>query len=259
MKGNTVQRNSKHMTQSIVKVPKELIKLQQDVKLAIDFFFVNKHTFFTTLSTKICFTTITHNISKNKNLIWVALKATYMMYFFCGFRFVVIKGDHKLTSIIDLVVDLPTQPRLDWSAASEHCGLIERNICFLKEKICSLCYSLPFERVPGNMVVHMVLHIVKFVYEFPRKGGMKHFSPGEIMTNRRLHVNDLRLIFGSYAQVAENVEPRNSLAPCKRAAILLGSSGNFQAARYSLLLILVTLLLGTNVWCSQCHLQLLQE
>ena len=76
------------------------------------------------------------------------------------------------------------------------------------------------------MVVHMVLHIVKFVYEFPRKGGMKHFSPGEIMTNRRLHVNDLRLIFGSYAQVAENVEPRNSLAPRPRAAILLGSSGS---------------------------------
>jgi hypothetical protein len=53
MKGNTVQQNSKRMAQSIVKVPKELIKLQQDVKLAIDCFFVNKHVFFTTLSTKI--------------------------------------------------------------------------------------------------------------------------------------------------------------------------------------------------------------
>jgi hypothetical protein len=40
MKGNTVRRNSKHMAQSIVKVPRELIKLQQDVKLAIDCFFV---------------------------------------------------------------------------------------------------------------------------------------------------------------------------------------------------------------------------
>jgi hypothetical protein len=33
------------------------------------------------------------------------------------------------------------------------------------------------------MVVHMVLHIVKFVNEFPWKGGVKHFSPGEIMMN----------------------------------------------------------------------------
>jgi hypothetical protein len=36
MKGNTVRRNDKHVTQSIVKVSKELIKLQQDVELAID-------------------------------------------------------------------------------------------------------------------------------------------------------------------------------------------------------------------------------
>jgi hypothetical protein len=52
MKGNTVRRNGKHVAQNIVKVPRELIKLQQDVELAIDCFFVNKHIFFTTYSTK---------------------------------------------------------------------------------------------------------------------------------------------------------------------------------------------------------------
>jgi hypothetical protein len=66
-----------------------------------------------------------------------------------------------------LIVSLPTAPELDWAAASQHCGLIERNIQFLKEKTCSLRHSLPFERVPGIMVVHMVLHIVKFVNGFP--------------------------------------------------------------------------------------------
>jgi hypothetical protein len=60
---------------------------------------------------------------------------------------------------------------IDWAAASQHCGLIERNIRFLKEKIHSLSHSLPFDRVPGIMVVHMVLHIVKFVNGFPRLGG----------------------------------------------------------------------------------------
>jgi hypothetical protein len=66
MKGNTVQQNGKRFTQSIVKVPKELIKLQQDGKLAIDCFFVNKHDFFTTFSTKICFAMITHLTSRSK-------------------------------------------------------------------------------------------------------------------------------------------------------------------------------------------------
>jgi hypothetical protein len=36
MKGNMVRRNGKKVVQSIIKVPTELIKLHQDVKLAID-------------------------------------------------------------------------------------------------------------------------------------------------------------------------------------------------------------------------------
>jgi hypothetical protein len=168
------------VTQSIVKVPKELIKLQQHVELAIDCFFVNKHVFFSTLSTKIVFITITHLTSRNKDVIWVALKTRYMMYLLCGFCIVVIKGDHKFAFIRDLVVGLSTLPRLDWAAASQHCGLIEHNIQFLKEKIRSLCHSLPFERVPGIMVVHMVLHIVKFVNGFPQREGLLGFGAIEI-------------------------------------------------------------------------------
>jgi hypothetical protein len=83
----------------------------------------------------------------------------------------VIAGDHKFVSIGDLVVQPPTTPNLDWAAPSQHCGLIEQNIRFLKEKIRSLHHSLPFEMVPGIIVVHMVLHIVKFVNGFPRRGG----------------------------------------------------------------------------------------
>ena len=73
MKGNTVRKNAKQVTQSIVKVPTEFIKLHQNVELAIDMFFINKHIFFTTFSTKICFTTITHlAFLRNKNLTWAA-------------------------------------------------------------------------------------------------------------------------------------------------------------------------------------------
>ena len=69
MKGNTVRKNGKRMAQSIVKIPRELIKLQQDVELAIDCFFVNKHIFFTTYSTKICFTMVTHLAHRTKALL----------------------------------------------------------------------------------------------------------------------------------------------------------------------------------------------
>jgi hypothetical protein len=145
MKGNMNRKNGKRMTQSIVKVPTELIKLHKTVELAIDCFFVNKHIFFTTISTKICFTTITHLTMRNKEDVWVALLATYKMYLMRGFRIMVVKGDLEFASISDLVAGIPTMPRLDWAAASQHCGLIEQNIRFLKEKIQSLHHSVPFE------------------------------------------------------------------------------------------------------------------
>ncbi len=113
MKGNRVRRNGKCMAQSIVKVPKELIKLQQDVELAIDYFFVNKHIFLTTMSTKICFTTVTHIACRTKALIWEVLHATYKMYLLRGFRIVMIAGDHEFASISDLVVQLATAPKSD--------------------------------------------------------------------------------------------------------------------------------------------------
>jgi hypothetical protein len=69
MKANTMKRNGMRVAQSIIKVLKELIKLQQDVELAIDCFFVNKHIFFTTYSTKICFTMVTHLSFRTKALI----------------------------------------------------------------------------------------------------------------------------------------------------------------------------------------------
>jgi hypothetical protein len=44
MKGNTVRRrNGKKVVQRIVKVPTEVIKLHQDVELAIDFFCQQTH------------------------------------------------------------------------------------------------------------------------------------------------------------------------------------------------------------------------
>ncbi len=65
---------------------------------------------------------------------------------------------------------------------------------------------------------------------------MKHYSPGEIMTDRCLNANSLQLSFGVYCQVAEIVEPRNSLVPRTRAAISLGNSVNLSGGQMFLAL-----------------------
>ena len=45
---------------------------------------------------------------------------------------------------------------LDLAAENEHVGPIKRNIRFLKEKVRLLRHTLPFERLPPVMLVHMV-------------------------------------------------------------------------------------------------------
>ncbi len=81
------------------------------------------------------------------------------------------------------------------------------------------------------MIVRMVLHVVKFVNGFPRKGGVKLYSPGEIMSGRRLYADDLQLAFGTYCQVAKHVEHCNSIAPQTWVAIPLGTSGNLSGGQ----------------------------
>jgi hypothetical protein len=88
------------------------------------------------------------------------------MYMLHGFHIVEIAGNGKFAWIADQVALLPTNPILNLATASEHDGLIERNICFLKEKTCSIRHSLPFERIPTVMCIRMVLHTVQFMIFF---------------------------------------------------------------------------------------------
>ncbi len=148
-----------------------------------------------------------------------------------------ISGDQEFSALNHVTTVLPTAPCLDWAAASQHCcGLIKCNICFLNEKLCLLHHSLLFTTVPGIMVVCMVLHIIKFANGFPCRGGVKQFSPGEIMTGHHLHKSNIALSFGVSCQVSENVQPLNSLAPRTRAAILVDSSGNLSGGQVFLAL-----------------------
>jgi hypothetical protein len=109
--------------------------------------------------------------------------------------------------------------------------LIEHNVCFLKEKTRLIRHSLPFERIPVVMCIHMVLHTMQFMNSFPWKGGLKHYPSSAIMSGTRLHMNQLQLKFGSYCQVEEDVTPCNSLAAHTRGAISMGPSGNLSGGQ----------------------------
>ncbi len=195
LKGSTIRETGQHKPQTLVKVPQELFQLQQKVRIGIDMFFVNGHIFFMTYSRMICFTTVTHLINHKVVEVWAVMHKIYQMYMLCGFHIVEIAGDGEFAWIADQLASLPTNPMLNLAAASEHVGLIEHNIRFMKEKTRSIHHSLPFERVPALMLIRMVLHTVQFMNSFPRKGDLKHYPPIAIMTGAKLHMSQLQLKF----------------------------------------------------------------
>ena len=89
-----------------MKVPRELIQLQQKVCIGIDIFFVNGHIFFMTYSRKICFTTVTHLIKHKVSDVWATMHKIYQMYLLRGFHIVEIAGDGEFAWIADQVVCL---------------------------------------------------------------------------------------------------------------------------------------------------------
>jgi hypothetical protein len=226
-----VRETGHHKQQSLVKVPKELLQLQQMVCIGIDIFFVNGHIFVMMYSRKICFTTITHLINHKVSEVWAAMHKIYQMYMLCGFHIVEIAGDGEFAWIADQVASLPTMPILNLAAASKHVVLVEQNICFLKEKTCLICHSLPFERIPALMLIRMVFYTMQLMNSFPHKGGLKHYPPIAIMAGAQLHMSQLQLKFGSYCQIAEDVTPRNSLAARMCGTISMRPSRNLSGGQ----------------------------
>jgi hypothetical protein len=125
---------------------------------------------------------------------------------------------------------MPGGPRVNLTSASEHVPEIERHIRVVKERSRSSRHSLPFNRIPRLLTIHIVFTAVKLLNHFPPKGGISEtVSPKTIMTGETLdYKKHLSLQLGQYCQVHEDDTPRNSQLPRTQGAICLGPSGNLQ-------------------------------
>ncbi len=60
LKGNSTRQKTIQKLSSIVAVPREFISAQKNVAVSVNFFFINKYVFLTTVSTNVCFMTTSH-------------------------------------------------------------------------------------------------------------------------------------------------------------------------------------------------------
>jgi hypothetical protein len=141
-----------------------------------------------------------------------------------------VHADGEFAPLKVLIESLPGGPLVNLASPDEHVPEIERRIRVVKEWSRAARHSLPFQRIPKLLMIHIVLNAVKMFNFFPTKGGISDtLSPKTIMSGSTLdYKKHLSLQVGQYCQVHEEDTPRNSQSPRTKGAISLGPSGNLQ-------------------------------
>jgi hypothetical protein len=103
LKGKTTRSKTHPVARDYVKVPKELSKLQKEVFLTTDIFFVKKIPFFLALSRKICFTDVNHLADRNGLQIFKAFKEMYHYYLQRGFHIATVHADGEFAPLKTLI------------------------------------------------------------------------------------------------------------------------------------------------------------
>jgi hypothetical protein len=211
LKGKTTRCRTIPVARDYVKVPLEFVRLHKEVFLTTDIFFVNKNPFFLTLSLNITFTAVNHLADHTVPQIFKAFKDIYQYYLQRGFHITVVHADGEFAPLKPLIDSIPGRPVVNLASANEHVTEIERRIGVVKELCRATRHSLPFERTPKIMTIHIVLNVVKLLIFFPTKGGVSEtLSPKTIMSGDTLdYKKHLSLQLGQYYQVHEEDHPSN--------------------------------------------------
>jgi hypothetical protein len=170
LKGKTTQRKTIPVARDYVKVPLELMKLHKEVLLTTGIFFLNKNPFFLKLIHNITFTAVNHLVDRMVPQIFKAFKEIYHYYIQRGFHITVVHADGEFAPLKPLIESIPGGPVVHLVSANEYVPKIERRIRVVKERCRATRHSLPFERIPKIMTVHIVLNVVKLLIFFSTKG-----------------------------------------------------------------------------------------
>jgi len=107
LKGNSTQQKTIRKLSCIVAVPQEFISAQKNVTVSVDFFFINKYVFLTTVSTNVCSTTTSHCSTQKVRHYWNFLKEVLLIYYRRGLRVTLVQADLEFKPIKELIEQLP--------------------------------------------------------------------------------------------------------------------------------------------------------
>jgi hypothetical protein len=84
-----------------------------------------------------------------------------------------VHADGEFEPLKTLIESMPSGLMVNLASSNEHVPEIERRIRVAKEPRCRATrHSLPFERIPKLLTIHIVFHAFKLLNYFPTKGGV---------------------------------------------------------------------------------------
>jgi hypothetical protein len=229
LQGKTARRTPTHVSSTaIVPLPLDLINEHKDVTLCIDKLFIDCLTIFTTISRNPAFTTIEDIKNRKLETILPCITIVIDVYKHRGFKIVQIHSDCEFNSLCTPLLGL--QIILNVTSANEHVPKVERNICLIKEHVCSKLASLPFETMPIIMKKELLKNQVQWINMVPHSNGINNnMSLHPIIHGTQTDYNvHCRIPFGSYCQINTEPDPSNTTTLRIIGAIAMNNQGNRQ-------------------------------
>jgi hypothetical protein len=228
LKGKTTRASpSPRVDASItVPLPAHIIDNYSHIVLCIDFFYVQGHVFFHTISRDLQFRTVRHVPDRGYKTLKKIVLDVIQLYHTRGFRVVDVHGDSEFECLRPALHNIT----LNVVPADSHVGEVERSIRTIKERIRACAHGLPFRRLPTLMITHIVSDAVRCLNMFPAVEGVSQtLSPNSLVTGARApDYNNFRLEFGSYVQLFDDSSPTNTIRSRTHGAIALTPTGNSQ-------------------------------
>jgi hypothetical protein len=214
LKGKTTRSKMNPVARDYVKVPNEFLKLDKEVFMTTDIFFVK----------------INHLADRTVPQIFKAFKEIYQYYLQCGVHITTVHDGGEFAPLKTLIASIPVGPMVHLASANEHVPDIECWIQVVKEQCRATRHSISFQRIPKLMTIHIVLNVVKLLIFCPTKGGLSGtLSPKTIMYDENLdYKKHMSLLIGQYYQVHEEDNPCNIQISGTKGVIFLRPSRNPQ-------------------------------
>ena len=192
--------------------------------------FINGIRFINKISRHVKFMTAEHIANAEASTLQESTRQFKQVYMQQGFKITNILIDGQLTCIRGNLSEL--QINCNICSNDEHVGDIERLNRTIKEQFRGIYNTLPFNKLPGRMIVEIVALVIFWMNSLrpsPSIGG--NLSPRQIVTGLTIdYAKHLRLQFGKYAQVHKYHD--NTMQERTTGAIGLWPTGNDQGAYF---------------------------